>query len=174
MIKGKRVSLRRVEPADYASILRWQNDPVVFYLMDYVTPFAAEDIVASEQNAIREGHPFIVEVEGKPIGRIGLNNFRWRDRVASLYVFIGEPQEWGKGYGADALETILGYGFDSLNLSLIDLWTLADNDRAIKLYMGAGFVEEGRLRDRSFKRGTYVDHIVMSITREEFMRARRP
>jgi RimJ/RimL family protein N-acetyltransferase len=172
MIEGRRVTLRRVEPADYPHILRWQNDPMVFRWMDYSRPFSLRDIEESEARATEEGHPFIIEVDGKPVGRIGLNNFRPRDRMASLYVFVGDREVWGKGYGHDALTTLLRYGFDMLNLRQIELWTLADNDRAISMYKRLGFVEEARLRDRSWIEGNYVDHLVMSINAEEFGRIR--
>lgn len=173
MIKGKRIVLRRVEPDDHPHVLRWQNDSEVFYWMDYERPFTLEDVRRSEERAIEEGHPFIIELEGRPIGRIGLNGFRWRDRVASLYVFIGESGAWGRGYGLDAIVTLLGYAFDSLNLRMVQLWTLADNERAIRLYKAAGFVEDARLRERSFKEGRFVDHLVMSIDRDEFDRVRQ-
>ena len=172
MLKGKRVSLRRSEPRDHESILRWQNDPVVFRWMDYVRPFALNDIKDSEERAVQEGDPFVIEVEGRPLGRIGLNNFRPRDHMASLYIFVGERESWGKGYGRDALMTLLAYAFDTKNLRLVELWTLADNERAIRMYKGCGFVEDGRLRDRSWIEGHYVDHLVMSITADEFGRAR--
>ena len=90
MLEGKRVTLRRVEPGDYETIRRWQNEPTVFRWMDYVRPFSLADIKESEERATQEGHPFIIEVEGRAMGRIGLNNFRPRDRMASLYVFLGE------------------------------------------------------------------------------------
>jgi RimJ/RimL family protein N-acetyltransferase len=172
MLQGKRVTLRRVEPADYEHILRWQNDSAVFRWMDYTRPFSMKDIVESEERATVEGHPFILEADGRPVGRIGLNNLRPRDRMASLYVFIGDRASWGNGYGRDALMTLLAYGFDTLNLRQIELWTLADNERAIHMYKGCGFVEDGRLRDRSWIEGHYVDHLVMSINAEEFARVR--
>jgi RimJ/RimL family protein N-acetyltransferase len=172
MIKGRRVTLRRVEPADYPLVQRWQNDPLVFRWMDYERPFSLEDIRASEERASQEGYPFLIEVEGRPIGRIGLNNLRHRDRLASLYIFIGERDLWGRGYGRDALMTLLAYAFDTLNLRMVELWTLADNERAVNLYKRAGFVEDARLRDRSWIEGHYVDHLVMSITAEEFARSR--
>ncbi|HEX9697525.1 MAG TPA: GNAT family protein [Actinomycetota bacterium] len=162
------VTIRRVEPADYPAIQRWQNDPEVFALMDYERPFSAADIAASEQNAADEGVPFVIEAGGAPIGRIGLNQFRARDRTASLYVYIGERSAWGSGYGRAALDLILRYAFETLNLRLVQLWTLAHNERAIHLYKAVGFVEEARLRDRSFIEGHFVDHIVMSVTSEEF------
>jgi RimJ/RimL family protein N-acetyltransferase len=172
MIQGRRVTLRRVEPADYPHILTWQNDPTVFRWMDYSRPFSMRDIEGSEERAAQEGHPFVIEADGRPIGRIGLNNFRPRDRMASLYVFIGDREAWGKGFGRDALMALLHYGFDTLNLRQIELWTLADNDRAIRMYKGCGFVEEARLRDRSWIEGHYVDHLVMSVNAEEFSRIR--
>lgn len=172
MIKGSRVTLRRVEPADYPHIQRWQNDPVVFRWMDYTRPFSLEDIKESEERATQEGHPFIIEADGKPLGRIGLNNFRPRDKMASLYIFVGEREVWGQGIGHDALLTLLRYGFETCNLRMIELWTLADNDRAMRLYKSCGFVEDGRLRARSWIEGEYIDHLVMSITAEEFARVR--
>lgn len=172
MLTGRDVTLRRTEPDDYPHILRWQNDPVVFRWMDYVRPFSLQDIKESEERATVEGHPFVIEVGGQPVGRIGLNNFRPRDRLASLYIFVGEHEQWGKGFGRDALTTLLRYGFDTLNLRMIELWTLADNERAIRMYKGCGLVEDARLRDRSWIEGNYVDHLVMSITAEEFARVR--
>jgi RimJ/RimL family protein N-acetyltransferase len=172
MIKGRRVTLRRVEPADYPHIQRWQNDPMVFRWMDYVRPFSLQDIKESEERATTEGHPFVIEADGKPLGRIGLNNFRPRDHLASLYIFVGEREVWGKGFGHDALMALLAYAFDACGLRMVELWTLADNDRALRLYKSCGFVEDGRLRARSWIEGEYVDHLVMSITAEEFGRIR--
>jgi hypothetical protein len=163
------VTLRRVEPADYPLIQRWQNDPEVFARMDYERPFSLEDIQASEEQATREGTPFIIEADGRPVGRIGLNQFRRRDRTAALYLFIGERDAWGKGYGRAALEALLTYAFETEDLRLVHLYSLADNDPAIALYKSVGFVEEARLRDRSYLDGRFVDHAVMSITRDEFM-----
>lgn len=172
MIEGKRVTLRRVEPEDHPAIQRWQNDPEVFRMMDYERPFTLEDIHASEARAVQEGHPFVIEFEGRAVGRIGLNNFRPRDGMASLYVFVGERDVWGKGIGLDAIMGLLRYAFETLNLRKVELWALADNDRALKMYKHAGFVEDGRLPERSWKGDRYVDHVVMSIEQDDFARSR--
>ncbi len=172
MVKEQRVLLRRVEPADYPHIQKWQNDPVVFRWMDYTRHFSAEDIKESEERATVEGHPFIIELDGRPLGRIGLNNFRPRDGLASLYIFVGERDVWGRGIGRDALMTLLVYAFDTCNLRMVELWTLADNERALRLYKTCGFVEEARLRARSWIEGEYIDHLIMSINAEEFARVR--
>lgn len=172
MPAGKLVRLRRCEPRDYEAIQRWQNDPVIFRWMDYVRPFSLSDIKESEERAVEEGHPFVIEADGRAIGRIGLNNLRPRDRMASLYIFIGDRDSWGKGYGRDAMMALLAYAFDTVNLRQVELWTLADNERAIRMYKACGFVEDGRLRDRSWIEGHYIDHLVMSMTSDEFARTR--
>ena len=44
--------------------------------------------------------------------------------------------------------------------------------RAVRMYAKCGFVEEARLRQRSFKEGQWVDHLVMSVSREDFAKAK--
>ncbi len=41
--------------------------------------------------------------------------------------------------------------------------------RAIRGYEKAGFLHEGRLRQSEFKDGRYIDTLVMSILKEEFL-----
>jgi RimJ/RimL family protein N-acetyltransferase len=171
MISYGRVTLRRVEPDDYPLIQEWQNDPEIFSRMDYQRPFSMDDIRKAEEHGAEKEYPFMIEADGRPIGRCGLFGVRWRDRTISLYIYIGAKDTWGKGYGKDAIRALLGYAFQTLGVSLTQLYSLGDNDRAIRMYKSLGFVEEARLRDRSFIEGRFVEHVVMSITREEFARS---
>ncbi len=171
MIRGGNVVLRPVEETDYPSIVRWQNEPDVFFQMDYERPFSLDDIKVSEASARLEGHPFIIETAGVPIGRIGLNGFRRRDRICSLYVFIGDDADRGKGFGTDAIMTLVAYAFDRLDLYQIELWGLEGNERAIRAYERCGFVKEATVRDRSFKEGRWFDRFFMSVQRPEVLAA---
>lgn len=173
MIHGRHVSLRPVEEADYPLIHRWMNNPKVWRSMDYERPASLADVKEDVERSYREGRPFTIVLGGRPIGRIGLNQFRRRDRICSLYMYIGEPDVWGKkGHARDAVMTLVGYAFERWDLHQIELWTLADNDRAIAMYEKCGFLREAVLRERSWKQGAWVDHVVMSVTREAFDRAR--
>ncbi|HEX9121978.1 MAG TPA: GNAT family protein [Actinomycetota bacterium] len=172
MIRGERVLLRPVEEADYSLIQAWQNHPEVWWWMDYEAPFSLRDIAETEARAREEGHPFIIEVGGRPIGRIGLNQFRRRDRICSLYVFIGEPDAWSSGLGPDAINALVSHAFDRMDLHMIELWSLGENERAIRAYERCGFRRDAVLRERSYKDGRWVDRVVMSVTRDEFARIR--
>jgi RimJ/RimL family protein N-acetyltransferase len=167
-LQGPRISLRPVEEADYPLIQAWQNDPDVWWLMDYEQPFSLADIAESECRAREEGEPFVIEAEGRPIGRIGLNQFRLRDRICSLYLFIGDRRAWGHGYARESVAVLLAHAFDHLDLHQVELWTLAVNHAAIHVYEACGFVQDGTLRERSFKDGVWIDRIAMSVQRKEF------
>jgi RimJ/RimL family protein N-acetyltransferase len=172
VIRGKLVGIRPVEEGDFPLIHRWMNHPEVWRYMDYERPVSLADVREDVERARREGQPYVIVVGDRPIGRIGLNQFRRRDRACSLYMYVGDPAFWGRGYGRDAAMALLEYAFDRLDLHQIELWTLADNSRAISTYERCGFVREAVLRERSYRDGTWVDHVVMSVNREEFRRAR--
>lgn len=164
MILGRTVVLRPVEDDDAELIHRWQNDPEVWRSMDYERPFSMDDVRGDIERSRAEGHPFVIEVDGRPIGRIGLNRFRTRDRICSLYLYIGEPEYRGEGHALDAVSTLVGHAFDRFDLARVELWTLATNERAIDVYEACGFRREAVLPERSFKDGGWVDHVVMSVT----------
>jgi len=169
-IRGKAVAIRPVEDADIPLIHRWMNHPEVWRYMDYERPVSLADVRDDVERSRSEGQSFVILVGDRPIGRIGLNQFRRRDLACSFYMYIGEPEFWGHGYGRDATMTLLAFAFERFDLHQVELWTLADNSRAIQAYERCGFVREASLRERSFKEGGWVDHVVMSVNREEFSR----
>ena len=171
MIRGRLVGLRPVEESDAPFVHRWMNDPEVWHYMDYERPVSLADVRDDIVRSRSDGQPFTILVGERPIGRIGLNQFRRRDRICSLYLFIGEPDVWGHGYAQDATMALLRHAFDRWDLNLVELWALADNDRAIAMYGRCGFAEEARLRERSWKDGGWVERVVMSVRRDEFREA---
>jgi RimJ/RimL family protein N-acetyltransferase len=171
VIRGERILLRPVEDSDVPSIRRWMNHPEVWRNMDYERPFSLEDVREDVRRSREEGVPLTIVVDGRPIGRIGLNQFSRRDRMASLYLYIGEPEFWGSGYARESVRTLLSYAFDRYDLWQVELWLLGDNERAHRVYEACGFVRDGRLRSRSWKEGRWVDRVVMSVTRDEFAAA---
>jgi len=120
-----------------------------------------------------EEQPLVIEViteEGwKPIGNIGLMNVCNIDRDAELGIFIGEKSEWGKGFGRNAIKLMLRYAFQTLNLNRIYLKVFENNLRGIKSYRASGFIEEGRMRQAKFSEGAYLDVVLMSVLRSEWL-----
>lgn len=168
MIQGSRTIIRPVQEEDFPFFHRWMNDPDISWWMDYEEPFTLEEIESDIEKAREEGLAFTIEFEMRPIGRIGLNRFRQQARIASTYLFIGDPEARGKGLAIESMTALLGFAFDDRNLRMVDLMVLAENDAAIRTYKACGFREDGRLRERSWKSDRWMDHLWMSITADEF------
>jgi RimJ/RimL family protein N-acetyltransferase len=170
VLKGRVVELRAIERADLRTIWRWYNDvelellaggdirPVTFAQME-----AHFDKELKEETVMR----FAIVVNGLLIGACGL--WDWDDALSlRLAIAIGEKSEWGKGYGRDAVGTLLDYAFRHRNAHKVWLEVLADNERAIRAYKSCGFIQEGRIRDNAWRDGHYADELVMGILREEW------
>jgi RimJ/RimL family protein N-acetyltransferase len=56
-----------------------------------------------------------------------------------------------------------------MNLQRIELTVLEDNSRAKHVYEKNGFVYEGRKRNAVFKDGKFVDMLMYSILRNEYV-----
>lgn len=93
---------------------------------------------------------FAIEVEGKVIGEIGLHHKNRRENSTQFGIRIADPEYIGKGYGRDALKTLLRWAFLDQNWRRIWLDTLWTNERAIRSYQACGFIIEGRLRDHAY------------------------
>ena len=98
----------------------------------------------------------------------------WRNGSAELGIYIGETDEWGKGYGTDTLNALVDFGLGELRLERIWLRVLDSNARAIRSYEKAGFVAEGTLRHLLHQHGRWVDGIQMSLLRDEWTALPRP
>ena len=104
----------------------------------------------------------------QPIGNCSLDGINWVSGDAWVGIGIGDPDYWGKGYGSDAMNEILRYAFETLNLKRVSLNVFGYNQRAQKSYLKVGFKEEGRMRQWMVRGGERYDLIFMGILREEW------
>lgn len=174
MIEGNIVNLRAQDVADVDRILSWVNDKEVTRHLNarylYSRLFEEQWIAgrASAQQSFTNVHFAIETKDGTHIGGISFHAVSAEDRNARLGMMIGEKAYWSRGYGTDALMTLLRFAFDEMNLWRVDLSVDADNARGIACYRKCGFVEEGRMRDARYQAGRYADQLIMGVLREEF------
>lgn len=171
MIYGEKTRLRRVEREDIPTFVCWFNDPAV---REYLTIY--RPLSTAEEEKWFEGHLasedselFAIETtDGVHIGNTGLHAINWQYRQAELGIVIGEKDYWGKGYGSDAIRTLLRFAFEEMNLHRVFLRVRADNARAIRAYEKCGFEHEGQRREAIFANGRYYDELHMGILDREF------
>ena len=170
-IPGRRVRLRAIERSDIPTFVRWFNDPEVGQYLQMYMPMslAEEERWFEPQLTSVDSRVFGIEtLDGRHIGNLGLHNLDWNERCAVLGIVIGEKDYWGKGYGTDAVNTVLRFAFEQMNLHRIQLSVYAYNERAVRCYEKCGFRHEGRMRSKHFFSGEYHDELIMGILRDEF------
>ena len=102
------------------------------------------------------------------IGRCMFFNINNIDRTAHVGIVIGEKDYWNKGYGTEALQLLLEYGFNLLNFHNITLGVYSYNKRAQASYQKLGFKEIGRRREARIIAGKKFDVVFMDIISSEF------
>lgn len=115
-----------------------------------------------------EGQCFWIVVNDQKIGQVNYNKIHPRDKKVELDIIIGPKEYLGKGYGTDALKTLIIYLFDDFNINKIWIEARANNSRAVKAYQKIGFKQEGILRQESYFRGQFVDCVRLSLLKQDF------
>ncbi len=176
MITGNRVRFRAVERSDTPLFVEWLNDPEVTQGLNIYIPLSTAYEEKWFENMLKgpmDEYPMLIEVmqdDGwRPVGNCGFHNLDWRCRSGEVGIFIGEKSLWNQGFGTEAMCLLLQHGFDTLNLNRIGLYVYSTNPRAIRSYEKVGFVLEGRKRQAMYQNGKFVDILLMSILRSEWL-----
>ena len=165
------VRLRPITEADLPDYVRWFNDPEVtqFLAMESgsFTLEGEREWLARISSPEDRGRHWAIEVDGRHIGNCGLIPDE-AGQIAGFGIAIGEKAAWGKGYGTAAVREVLRIGFGEIGLHRIELNAFSPNARAIRCYEKCGFRHEGVKRQAFFKRGVWLDRVIMAILREEW------
>ena len=173
-IIGDRVYLRGLEKDDLTgNMSQWANDSDVTYFMFMgATPSTSERLEEEYEPLWKSKNDIVLAVIDKKtdvhIGNVGLYGINWISRAAEFRIIIGEKKYWNKGYGTEATQLTVAYGFEKLNLNKIWLGVNQDNKSAVKTYEKAGFIHEGTLRQEIYRNGQYYDAVRMSILRDAY------
>ncbi|MGH9459223.1 MAG: GNAT family N-acetyltransferase [Thermoanaerobaculia bacterium] len=173
MIAGEQVILRALESEDLDRCYRWMNDPQIVRTLKtrYPIPFLkeAEWLENAVRPAANERHFAIERRDNREhIGNTSLHDIDWVSRRAEFDLFIGEPSAWNRGFGSDAVRTLVRFAFDEINLNKLRIDIFDYNERAKHVLGNNGFVEEGKLEREFYRDGAYHDIVILSVFRESF------
>jgi ribosomal-protein-alanine N-acetyltransferase len=104
----------------------------------------------------REGEDFIVEQDGRVVGKAGL----WRFPEIG---FIFHPDHWGQGYAQEALNVVIGRAFDVHGLPKIDADVDPRNTGSLKLLARLGFQETARKEKTWLIADQWCDSVYLSL-----------
>lgn len=174
ILAGELIRFRPLREADLADLERWWTDPAWAVLQSSTVRPRPADSAAElfrDWSANKEpgsvGFSVVSQADDTLLGHVALYGAALPSRSATAAIVIGS-EHTGRGYGTDAMRTLIRYGFEEMGLNRIGLEVWAFNTRAIASYTKAGFVEEGRRRQVVFHGGRYYDEVLMSILAPEW------
>jgi len=170
ILKGKKVVLRSIKMGDAPRFVKWFNDPEFnrFMLVRKITMREEIKWLKSLPKKKDTDCVFAIEVKGKHIGSAGLHQINNTHHNATFGIMIGDKNFWDQGYGTDASQVIINFGFNKLKLHRIGLDVYEYNPRAIKVYKRLGFKLEGRKREYTRFQGKYYDALEMGLLKSEW------
>lgn len=179
VIRGKRVYLRPLEREDLERTVPAVNDRDIAHFTGFPMPVGkvGADRFFEEEVTKKHGETayfFAICKLGSAevIGECGFHDLRAGMR-ADVGIFM-LPGYVGRGFGTDAMNALVDFGFGELMFERIGLVVDPENERAISSYEKCGFAREGVMRAYRRHRGRISDALVMSITRPEWEALERP
>ena len=170
------VTIRRFEKRDIPDKVTWVNDTENNRFLHYDLPLEIEKTEKCFDNNQGRTDRFdgLIECDGVAVGLIGLLSIDKKSSKAEYYILLGRHDYKGRGIAKQASRLIIEYGFNTLGLNRIYLFTEKDNVTAQRLFERVGFVKEGCLRGDILSHGQYADRYVYGIMREDWEKTNDP
>ena len=169
---GERIYLRPLEVEEVPLFQVWLNDPENQQYLQRFRPLnAAEERRWLETLHERsEDHVFGVALRDgdRLVGTCGLHGVALPNRRGQLGIAIGDREQQGKGYGAEAIRLLLDYAFATLGLHRVGLDVYENNVRGIRCYEKVGFRREGTRREARWWSGRWWDLHDYGILEQEY------
>jgi [ribosomal protein S5]-alanine N-acetyltransferase len=96
------------------------------------------------------------------IGACGYYNLQATHRKAELGYWL-LPNYWRRGLMQEALEKIIPYGFQELNLHRIEAYVEVDNQASGQLLRRLNFQHEGTLQETEIKNGRFISLDIFAL-----------
>lgn len=171
-LEGKNIYLSPMNVEDSDKYVKWLNDRKVtdgtHSTSRLINEVTERDWIQKNMEKGEYTFGIILQETDELIGNCGIMHVNAIDGKATLGIFIGEEEDRGKGYGAEALNLLLDYGFNQLRCHNIDLGVFSFNERAINCYKKLGFKEYGRRHESYYLDGKWYDEILMEILEDDY------
>ena len=115
-LEGRTTRLRALEPGDIELMYAWENDTEIWGVSGTLAPFSRhtlERFIEEQQFDIfqtRQQRLIIETPEGLPVGALDLFDLDPVNLRAGVGILIHDTAQRGKGYAADAVETVCSSG----------------------------------------------------------------
>jgi RimJ/RimL family protein N-acetyltransferase len=174
-LDGDGFRIRRADPEDvsfWAGLAGHEEvEPFMAAISERDEDALREAIRRSGEEPTFHGR-FVVEADGERAGVIAFDVANRRSRIAYLHAVMLEPRFRGRGLATAATRLLVRHLVFDLDYHRVQLEVYAFNERALRHFERAGFVQEGVRRRAYWRHGEWVDGINYGILREDLEQER--
>lgn len=172
VIKTERLVLRQIQLDDAIEIMKMrQNKRVNQFIARNAIPGIdqAQELVKKTSEAFISkqgiGWAGILRDRSDIIGTCGFNRIDYLNKRAEIGGELSVDY-WGKNIALEAVQAIITFGFEKMNLHAIEALVSPENRGAIFLLETLGFEKEAHFKDRIYFNGVYSDMAVYTLFSE--------
>lgn len=165
MLSGERLILREWREHDLAALAALRNDAELqARLMAQARPNSVSRVRQwlADRTSADDGLLFVVASrdDDTPMGYVQVTGLDRANGTGELGICLSNAAQ-GKGHARECCILLEGYLRNTFSLRKLTLRVLADNTRAIRFYIKAGYREVGRLERHFLAAGRYHDVVLM-------------
>jgi RimJ/RimL family protein N-acetyltransferase len=175
-LEAERVTLRPLRADDVHALFGLFSDPKVarFWSRPAMTHLSqARTLLRQIREGYRSGEMLQLGIERKDdgvlLGTCTLFQFHPQSRRAEIGYALAS-QHWRRGYMHEALQRLLRYAFDDLDLTRLEADIDPRNEASERTLLRLGFVKEGHMRERWIVGDVVSDSAVYGLLRREWRR----
>ena len=169
-LKGTNIYLRALEPEDLEFVYAIENNESVWEVSNTQTPYsrflikqylenAHQDIYVAKQLRLA----ICLNDSQKAIGLIDLFDFDPKNSRAGLGLVIADLASRNKGIGSEALELVINYSFQQLQLHQLYANIGSDNEISLQLFTKFGFQKIGIKKDWNKVQNFFKDELLFQL-----------
>lgn len=168
--RGELIYLRALEPEDLAFLYELENDPSLWEVSHTQAPYSKwvlKNYLANSHQDLYEARQLrlaIVEnASDRLLGLIDLFDFDPKNNRAGMGIVIKDAARRNKGVGSEAVELLLAYAFNHLDIHQIYVNVAVENVASIKLFSKFGFALIGVKKQWNKVGASYVDEAMYQL-----------
>jgi len=164
--------LRALEPEDIDLLYEWENSEEIWTVSHTIAPFSKQLLALYIQNSDKDLYEskqlrMMIETKrGKTVGAIDLFEFDPFHARVGIGILVHRQEDRSKGYATVALNLMVRYCFEKLDLHQIYANILTDNLISMKLFAKAGFELSGTKKDWIREDGAWKDENLLQLVRK--------
>jgi ribosomal-protein-alanine N-acetyltransferase len=180
-LETEHLILRQLKSTDVGAMFRYLSDPEVTRYLDtqpHQTPEQTRHLLNFLISFFEQGQGFrwgIVQkssgLAGPVIGTCGYHAWVKTHRRAEIGYELARSC-WGQGVMAEAINALLAFGFEEMDLNRVEAMVLTGNTASARFLEKLNFQKEGLLKEYEFIQGKARDVLLFSMLRKDFLPAK--